>query len=61
MIWMRLAIAFADRRLDPDPAGFLRLGIVGAMRLFGVAFFGQFQIAHGPAGSAPSGRWFNPK
>src|SRR6056297_2880965 len=44
---VRLAITLANGGLYPDPAGLFRLGIVGAMRLFGVTFLGQFQIAHG--------------
>jgi hypothetical protein len=56
MICMRLAIALADGRLDPDPAGFLRLGIVGAMRLFGVALGRASSDRAWVAGSARSGR-----
>jgi hypoxanthine phosphoribosyltransferase len=46
MMLVGLLVAFAHRRLDADPGWFPGLRIVGAVRLFGVALIGQFQVAH---------------
>ena len=40
------AIPLARRRLDANPARLLRLCIVGAVRLFGVALLGDLEITH---------------
>ncbi|EAP80683.1 hypothetical protein NAS141_05078 [Sulfitobacter sp. NAS-14.1] len=44
-----IRIAFATRRLHPDPRRLFRLWIVGASGLFRVALLGDFQVSHDQA------------